>query len=179
MHGRMKKEEKEQIMSDFRARRYSILVATTVIEVGLDVANASVMVVEHADRFGLSQLHQLRGRVGRGRKQSYCFLMSQDKPGEDAKKRLKVMVQSSDGFKIAEKDLEIRGPGDFIGTRQSGLPDLRIANIVRDQELLQTAREEAFQQIKNDPELKLSENKNLKKALETKWQGKLDMFLAG
>jgi ATP-dependent DNA helicase RecG len=179
MHGRMKKEEKEQIMTDFHARRYSILVATTVIEVGLDVPNASVMVVEHADRFGLSQLHQLRGRVGRGRKQSYCFLISQDKPGEDAKKRLKVMVQSTDGFKIAEKDLEIRGPGDFIGTRQSGLPDLRIANIVRDQELLQTARDEAFLLIKNDPELKSSENKNLKKALESKWEGKLDLFLTG
>ncbi len=179
MHGRMKRDEKEQIMADFHAGRFSILVATTVIEVGLDIPNASVMVVEHADRFGLSQLHQLRGRVGRGQKQSYCFLMSQDKPGEDAKKRLKVMVKSTDGFKIAEKDLEIRGPGDFIGTRQSGLPDLRIANIVRDQELLQSARDEAFEMIKTDPELIKTENRGIKKALEEKWEGKLDLFLAG
>jgi ATP-dependent DNA helicase RecG len=166
-------------MNDFRNRRYAVMVATTVIEVGLDIPNASVMVVEHADRFGLSQLHQLRGRVGRGRKQSYCFLMAQDNPGEDAKKRLKVMVQSADGFKIAEKDLEIRGPGDFIGTRQSGLPDLRIANIVRDQELLQSARREAFGLVKEDPGLKRPENRYLRYALEIKWENKLDLFLTG
>lgn len=179
VHGKMKRQEKEQVMADFRAHHYNILVATTVIEVGLDIPNASVMVVEHADRFGLSQLHQLRGRVGRGRKQSYCFLMAMDKPGEEAKRRLKVMVQSADGFHIAEKDLEIRGPGDFIGTRQSGLPDLRIANIIRDQELLQAARDEAFSLVENDPEIKSAENQNLRKALSAKWQGKLDLFLTG
>src|SRR5262249_7266183 len=134
---------KEVIMNDFVAGKIQILVSTTVIEVGVDVPNASVMIVEHAERFGLSQLHQLRGRVGRGAKQSYCVLLASDKQTAVARERLGIMEETSDGFRIAEKDLEIRGPGEVMGTRQAGLPEFRIANLVRDLDILQTARKEA------------------------------------
>jgi ATP-dependent DNA helicase RecG len=127
LHGRMKSDEKEAIMMEFKEGRIQILVATTVIEVGIDIPQASLMVIEHAERFGLSQLHQLRGRVGRSDIPSYCVLMSQYKRTEDSRKRLSVMEQTNDGFKIAEEDLAIRGPGEFMGTRQSGIPDFRIA----------------------------------------------------
>jgi ATP-dependent DNA helicase RecG len=143
LHGRMKPEEKEEVMRRFIANEVQILVSTTVIEVGVDVANASVMVVEHAERFGLSQLHQLRGRVGRGAEQSYCVLLASEKQTEVARERLGIMEETNDGFKIAEKDLEIRGPGEVMGTRQAGLPEFRIANLVRDLDILQTARKEA------------------------------------
>jgi ATP-dependent DNA helicase RecG len=143
LHGRMKPEEKEEVMRRFIAGEIQILVSTTVIEVGVDVPNASVMVVEHAERFGLSQLHQLRGRVGRGAEQSYCVLLASEKQTEVARERLGIMEETNDGFKIAEKDLEIRGPGEVMGTRQAGLPEFRVANLVRDLDILQTARKEA------------------------------------
>ncbi|HEX7530680.1 MAG TPA: ATP-dependent DNA helicase RecG, partial [Pyrinomonadaceae bacterium] len=143
LHGRMKPEEKEEVMRRFIAGEIQILVSTTVIEVGVDVPNASVMVVEHAERFGLSQLHQLRGRVGRGAEQSYCVLLASDKQTEVARERLGIMEETNDGFKIAEKDLEIRVPGEVMGTRQAGLPEFRIANLVRDMDILQDARKEA------------------------------------
>jgi ATP-dependent DNA helicase RecG len=143
LHGRMRPEEKDEVMRAFISGETKILVSTTVIEVGVDVPNASVMVVEHAERFGLSQLHQLRGRVGRGAEQSYCVLLASDKQTEVARERLGVMEETNDGFKIAEKDLEIRGPGEVMGTRQAGLPEFRVANLVRDLDILQTARKEA------------------------------------
>jgi ATP-dependent DNA helicase RecG len=143
LHGRMKAEEKEEVMREFVSGKTQILVSTTVIEVGVDVPNASVMVVEHAERFGLSQLHQLRGRVGRGAEQSYCVLLASDKQTEVARERLGIMEETNDGFKIAEKDLEIRGPGEVMGTRQAGLPEFRVANLVRDLDILQEARKEA------------------------------------
>ena len=143
LHGRMKSAEKEAIMSDFVAGKIDILVSTTVIEVGVDVPNASLMVIEHAERFGLSQLHQLRGRVGRGADQSYCVLLTDDKKTITAKQRLGIMEETSDGFRIAEKDLEIRGQGEILGTRQAGLQSFQMANIVRDLDILTAARREA------------------------------------
>jgi ATP-dependent DNA helicase RecG len=143
LHGRMKPEEKDEVMRDFVSGDIKILVSTTVIEVGVDVPNASVMVIEHAERFGLSQLHQLRGRVGRGAEQSYCVLLASDKQTDVARERLGIMEETNDGFKIAEKDLEIRGPGEIMGTRQAGLPEFQVANLVRDLDILQAARQEA------------------------------------
>jgi ATP-dependent DNA helicase RecG len=143
LHGRMKSAEKDEVMRRFVAGKIDILVSTTVIEVGVDVPNASVMIVEHAERFGLSQLHQLRGRVGRGAEKSYCVLLTSDKKTAVANERLGIMAKTNDGFLIAEKDLEIRGPGELLGTKQSGLPEFRVANIVRDQQFLEAARKEA------------------------------------
>ena len=142
IHGKMKQEEKDSVMEEFRSGATNILVATTVIEVGVDVHNASVMVVEHSERFGLSQLHQLRGRVGRGSQQAYCILMASGKRTPEARERLAIMEETGDGFKVAEKDLEIRGPGEVMGTRQSGAPAFRIGNLVRDYKLLEMAKRE-------------------------------------
>lgn len=143
VHGRMKPAEKEDVMQRFIAGEIKILVSTTVIEVGVDVPNASVMIVEHAERFGLSQLHQLRGRVGRGAEKSYCLLLSSEKRTSDAEQRLGIMERTSDGFVIAEKDMELRGAGELLGTRQSGLPEFRVGNLVRDIQILELARKEA------------------------------------
>ena len=154
LHGKMKADEKEAVMKRFISHHLDILVATTVIEVGVDVSNSTVMVVENAERFGLTQLHQLRGRVGRGEHDSYCILISGFKRSEDAEKRLTIMEQTSDGFQIAEADLKIRGPGDFLGTKQSGLPQFRFANLIRDARILSEAREDAFTLVKDDPELR-------------------------
>jgi len=143
MHGKMKPADKEEVMRRFVAGEIQILVSTTVIEVGVDVPNASVMIVEHAERFGLSQLHQLRGRVGRGAEKSYCVLLTSDKQTAVAVERLGIMAETNDGFVIAEKDLELRGPGELLGTRQSGLPEFRVANLVRDQQFIEGARKEA------------------------------------
>ena len=143
LHGRMEAELKDQVMRLFQNGELDILVSTTVIEVGVDVANASVMVIEHAERFGLAQLHQLRGRIGRGAAKSYCILMTGGKVSEDGERRLDAMVRTTDGFQIAELDLELRGPGEFFGTRQAGIPSFRVANLVRDRELLELARREA------------------------------------
>ncbi len=151
LHGRMKSEDKEKAMADFQAGRIQILVATTVIEVGVDVANASVMVIEHAERFGLAQLHQLRGRVGRGGAQSYCILVTFGQLTEEGKQRIGVMRETNDGFRIAETDLRLRGPGEFFGTKQSGLPAFRIADLLRDAEIIELARREARGFIENPP----------------------------
>ena len=148
LHGKLKNDEKDQVMADFKNRKYDILVSTTVVEVGVDVPNATVMVIENAERFGLSQLHQLRGRVGRSSLQSYCVLVSSSR-SQETRERLGIMTQTNDGFVIAEKDLQLRGPGEFLGTRQSGLPDLIISDIVRDAEILEKARYEAINFINN------------------------------
>ena len=143
LHGRLDAEEKEHVMREFQRGKIEILVATTVIEVGVDVPNATVMVIEHADRFGLAQLHQLRGRIGRGAAKSYCVLMRGSKVSEEGERRLDAMVRSNDGFQIAELDLELRGPGEFFGTKQAGIPSFRVANIIRDRQLLEAAKREA------------------------------------
>jgi ATP-dependent DNA helicase RecG len=143
LHGQMKSMEKEEVMRKFVGGQIQILVATTVIEVGVDVPNAALMVIEHAERFGLSQLHQLRGRVGRGAEQSFCVLLASDKQTSAAKARLGIMEETTDGFRIAEKDLEIRGPGEVMGTRQAGIPTFRIGNLVRDLKILEQAKREA------------------------------------
>ena len=143
LHGRLDADQKERVMREFQQGKIEILVATTVIEVGVDVPNATVMVIEHADRFGLAQLHQLRGRIGRGAAKSYCVLMRGGKVSEEGERRLNAMVRSNDGFQIAELDLELRGPGEFFGTKQAGIPSFRVANIIRDRELLEAAKREA------------------------------------
>lgn len=159
VHGKMKSAEKESAMAAFKSGDTQILVSTTVIEVGVNVPNASVMVIENAERFGLAQLHQLRGRVGRGAEQSYCILMTKDHLTETSLRRMRVMVDSTDGFVIAEEDMKLRGPGDLEGTAQSGMPfDLKIANIVKDQELLEIAREAASEMLKQDPQNVLPQN---------------------
>lgn len=175
IHGRIKAGEREEIMDSFKSGNIDILVSTTVIEVGVDVPNATVMVVEHAERFGLAQLHQLRGRVGRGASQSYCLLMASYRLSEEARRRLQALVKTNDGFRIAEEDLAIRGPGEFFGTRQSGLPDLKVANIIRDSRTLELARKEAFLLSKEDQFLKV--HRPLKDALERKWKGRLGFVL--
>ena len=143
LHGRLEAELKDQVMRLFQKGELHILVSTTVIEVGVDVPNATIMVIEHAERFGLAQLHQLRGRIGRGAAKSYCVLMTGGKVTEEGQRRLDAMVRTNDGFKIAELDLELRGPGEFFGTRQAGLPSFRVANIIRDAQLLEAAKLEA------------------------------------
>lgn len=175
LHGRLKPEEKEAVMASFKANEINILVATTVIEVGIDVPNATVMVIEHAERFGLSQLHQLRGRVGRGSHSSHCILIASDRLSDDGVKRLRVMEATTDGFKIAEADLEIRGPGDFLGTRQAGLPEFRVASILKDGRILEEARREAFTLVERDPELKLPEHVRLKEEMVLRWGGRLEL----
>lgn len=149
LHGKLKNDEKEQVMKDFKDKKYDILVSTTVVEVGVDVPNATVMLIENAERFGLSQLHQLRGRVGRNSLQSYCILHTSTK-SQETRERLNIMTQTNDGFVIAEKDLQLRGPGEFLGTRQSGLPDLIISDIVRDAKILEMARNEAIDFVKTN-----------------------------
>jgi ATP-dependent DNA helicase RecG len=177
LHGRMKTQEREQIMASFKNGEVDILVCTTVIEVGVDVPNASLMIIIHAERFGLSQLHQLRGRIGRGPYESLCILLAYPPYGEEARRRLDIMVKTNDGFRIAEEDLNIRGPGEFFGTRQSGMPDLKIANVVRDARLLHDARHEAFAIVEDDPDLK--KYPLLKKSVETFWKGKIELFKTG
>ncbi|HKT34576.1 MAG TPA: ATP-dependent DNA helicase RecG [Nitrospira sp.] len=191
LHGRMKATEKEAVMADFKAGRIDVLVATTVIEVGVDVPNATIMMVEHAERFGLAQLHQLRGRVGRAGHQSYCLLMAA-LPGRHrlsfgkrptgnqetaslVKERLEALVRSNDGFVIAEEDLRIRGPGEFFGFRQWGMPEFRVANIVRDGDLLQLARSEAFALVKLDPQLSAPAHQRIRETMLRKWEKKLDL----
>jgi len=161
VHGKMKPADKEYEMQRFVKGETQIMVATTVIEVGVNVPNASVMIIESAERFGLSQLHQLRGRVGRGAEQSYCILMTGHKLSQDSKVRLETMTRTSDGFEIAEVDLRLRGPGDIMGTQQSGILNLKIANIIKDKDILQSARFYAKRVLSNDPSLALPENKNI------------------
>jgi len=161
VHGKMKAADKDFEMQRFIRGETQIMVATTVIEVGVDVPNATVMVIESAERFGLSQLHQLRGRVGRGAEQSYCILMTGHKLSNDSRTRLETMVRTNDGFEIAEVDLRLRGPGDIMGTQQSGVLNLKIADIVKDNDILKHARYYAQKILKNDPNLANQENKVL------------------
>ncbi len=179
LHGRMKQSDKDLVMQGFRDHQLDILVATTVIEVGVDVANATTMIVEHADRFGLAQLHQLRGRVGRGGSESSCFLISSDHYSDEARRRLEVMVATNDGFRISEADLEIRGPGEFLGTRQSGIPDFRVASLLRDGAILEQARQDAFEYAKITNYLADSESALVKQELFKRWGGRLDLATTG
>jgi len=174
IHGRMGASEREMIMLKFKSGEIDILVATTVIEVGVDVPNASLMLIVHAERFGLAQLHQLRGRIGRGEHESYCILMAYPPFNEEAQQRLKAMESTCDGFRIAEEDLAIRGPGEFFGTRQSGMPDLRVASIIRDIDLLEMSRREAFALADSDPQLK--GYPLLKEYLLRRWKGRLELI---
>ncbi len=170
LHGQMKSDDKDAVMARFKAHEIDILVSTTVIEVGIDVPNASVIIIEDADRFGLAQLHQLRGRVGRGEHASFCILMADPKT-EDGRARLQALTETSDGFKIAEEDLRLRGPGEFYGTRQSGLPELAIADILNDMDVLVETRETAFLLVDADPKLQLPEHAALRRALERSRMG--------
>ncbi|MCK5287308.1 MAG: DNA helicase RecG, partial [Thermodesulfovibrionia bacterium] len=174
IHGKIRQEEREALMVSFKSGVIDVLVATTVIEVGVDVPNASLMLIVHAERFGLAQLHQLRGRIGRGKHESYCLLMAYPPFSEEAKRRLKAMASTGDGFKIAEEDLAIRGPGEFFGTKQSGIPDLKIAHIIRDIDILEAARRESFTLADSDPFLK--NYPELKKTLYSTWQGRLELI---
>ena len=191
LHGRMKASEKEAVMADFKAGTIQLLIATTVIEVGVDVPNATVILIEHAERFGLAQLHQLRGRVGRSNHQAYCLLMAQnlgrgktelnrrtlgsEEPMSLARERLEALVRSNDGFVIAEDDLRIRGPGEFFGLRQWGMPEFRVANLVRDGDLLEQAKQEAFSLLQSDPGLKEPTHQGLREAMLRKWEKKLEL----
>lgn len=166
LHGRLKQAEKDHVMSLFRKNEIQVLISTTVIEVGVDVPNANLMIIEHAERFGLSQLHQLRGRVGRGEYKSYCVLVLGYAVSEESKQRVEIMEQTSDGFKVSEADLEIRGPGQFLGKQQSGLTGFKMANLIRDIKILKSAKEAAFELIDKDPELVAPEHKKLKLMLE-------------
>lgn len=161
LHGKMKAAEKEKIMARFKSGEIDVLVSTTVVEVGVDVSNATVIMIENSERFGLSQLHQLRGRVGRGSEKSYCILVT-DNPTEDCRKRLKIMSEISDGFELSREDLKMRGPGDFFGSKQHGLPKLKIADMSEDIEVLKVAQKEAKRIFEDDPSLKKPENKGLK-----------------
>ena len=166
VHGKMKAADKDFEMQRFIKKETQIMVATTVIEVGVNVPNASVMVIENAERFGLSQLHQLRGRVGRGADQSYCILVSKTKMSNDAWLRIKTMCETNDGFKIAETDLQLRGPGDAEGTRQSGMLDLKLSDISKDQQIVLLARDTALSLLKIDPKLEAQKNHNIHKKLK-------------
>lgn len=167
----MTAEQKEFEMARFKKGETDVLVATTVIEVGVDVPNASVMVVENAERFGLSQLHQLRGRVGRGAEHSYCILMTGDKLGNDSRTRINTMVRTQDGFEISEVDLRLRGPGDLMGTQQSGIPQLHLADLVQDAALLQEARTVAQRLLTADPDLVEPANAAIAAALREQMEG--------
>jgi ATP-dependent DNA helicase RecG len=172
VHGRMKPADKDYEMQRFVRGETQIMVATTVIEVGVNVPNASVMIIENAERFGLSQLHQLRGRVGRGADQSYCILMTGPKLSDDARVRVETMCRTNDGFEIADVDLSLRGPGDLLGTRQSGLLEFKLARISQDQSLVQTAKWCAENLLREDPTLGLPQHQALKKALTAYARGK-------
>ena len=178
LHGQMKAADKQEIMSQFKARQIDILVSTTVIEVGIDVQNATLMVIEHAERFGLAQLHQLRGRVGRGRDKSACYLVATPKT-DDAYRRVQVMVRTNNGFEIAEEDLNIRGPGEFFGTRQSGIPNFKIANILSDVTLLEEAKKEAVRVVKADAKLNAPGHQLLKQLLQTALRSVIEMASIG
>ncbi len=188
LHGRLKSDEKERVMTAYKRGDTQVLVATTVVEVGVDVPNASAILIEHAERFGLAQLHQLRGRVGRSGHQSYCLLMASSaavsrpekvKTGGESvaasRERLEALVRSTDGFVIAEEDLRIRGPGEFFGFRQWGMPEFRVANLIRDTDLLQQVRQEAFALLRRDPHLKAPIHRGLREAMVRKWEKKLDL----
>lgn len=174
LHGQMRPDEKEDVMAQFKAHTLDVLVSTTVIEVGIDVPNASVIIIENAERFGLAQLHQLRGRVGRGEHASYCILLA-DPKNDDGRARMEVMTATQDGFRISEEDLRLRGPGEFFGTRQSGIPEFSIADIFNDMDILAETREAAFQLVEADPKLTRPEHQPLRRAIE-KMRGKMGLM---
>lgn len=174
LHGKMKPKEKEQIMQDFKDKKIDILISTTVIEVGVDVPNASVMVIENAERFGLATLHQLRGRVGRGQYKSYCILKYKGN-GEQTRERMKIMVETNDGFKVSEKDLEMRGSGEFFGTKQHGLPEFKIANLFEDMQILKAVQSLAIKILQEDENLSLEKNKILRNTINKKFQNRIEM----
>ena len=174
IHGKMKQKDKDSIMERFKNREIDVLISTTVIEVGVDVPNANIMVIENAERFGLAQLHQLRGRVGRGEYQSYCIL-KYDGNGETVRQRMKVMCETNDGFIISEKDLELRGSGDFFGTMQHGLPEFKIANLFEDMKILQLVQSVAIKIIAEDPRLEKEENKLLKDSIKDKFMKRIEI----
>jgi ATP-dependent DNA helicase RecG len=177
LHGRLSSEEKEEVMQRFRRNDIQVLVATTVVEVGVDVPNATVMVIEHAERFGLAQLHQLRGRIGRGAQKSYCILVAQRRLSEDGLERLKTLVRTNNGFEIAETDLQLRGPGEFFGTKQSGELGFHVANPLRDRELLELARKEAF--ALTDEPAKKDALQEVLRILPAEWQRRYHLARIG
>jgi ATP-dependent DNA helicase RecG len=180
LHGRLDADAKEIAMARFQRGEIDVLVATTVIEVGVDVSNATVMVIEHAERFGLSQLHQLRGRIGRGAHKSYCVLMTGGKITTEGQRRLDAMVKTQDGFVIAELDLELRGPGEFFGTKQAGAPTFRVANLIRDRKLLELARAEAQRIVTaEDSKVSKSERSTVMMHLKTHWQRRYGLVEVG
>jgi ATP-dependent DNA helicase RecG len=174
----MKPSEKEAVMHAFAEREFDLLVATVVIEVGIDIPNATVMAIENAERFGLSQLHQLRGRIGRGSHRSYCLLFP-GSAGADAQERLEVVASTADGFRIAEEDLRLRGPGEFFGTRQHGLPELTISDLGRDYDILRLAHKDAFETVKTDPALARGRHPVISKRVRNKFKGRLDLIRVG
>lgn len=174
IHGKMKQKDKDRIMEEFKKGDIDILISTTVIEVGVDVPNANIMVIENAERFGLAQLHQLRGRVGRGEYQSYCILKYEGK-GDTVKQRMKVMCDTNDGFIISEKDLELRGSGDFFGTMQHGLPEFKIANLFEDMQILKSVQSLAMKILNDDPNLEKEENKLLKNLIKDKFMKRIEI----
>lgn len=178
LHGRMKGAEKEKLMRGFKGNKINILVSTVVIEVGIDVPNATVMVIEDADRFGLAQLHQLRGRIGRGEYKSYCILIS-DPKSENARRRLEAFERLQDGFELAEEDLSIRGPGEVLGTRQHGLPEIKFGDITADKDILELARREAFTLVESDSLLRDERNRSLRKAIMERYKGKMEFLEVG
>jgi ATP-dependent DNA helicase RecG len=179
LHGRMKADDKEVTMARFKRGEIDVLVATTVIEVGVDVPNATVMVIEHADRFGLAQLHQLRGRVGRGTAKSFCVLVAGETITPDAEQRLDAMVRTQNGFELAEIDLQQRGPGEFFGTRQAGLPEFRVANLARDREILELAKAEAERFVETkDPAVSPKEREAVWARLKLQWQRRYGLLEA-
>jgi ATP-dependent DNA helicase RecG len=170
LHGRLDADEKEIIMRRFQRKELDVLIATTVIEVGVDVPNATMMVIEHAERFGLAQMHQLRGRVGRGSARSHCILMTGGKISPQAAERLAAMVRTQNGFELAELDLQLRGPGEFFGTRQAGIPDFRVANLVRDRTLLELAKTESASFVSATGEVTEEEKSKVWSRLREAWQ---------
>ena len=178
VHGRLKQKEQDRIMAGFKNREIDLLVSTTVLEVGIDIPSATCMLVAHAERFGLSQLHQLRGRIGRGSAKSFCILVS-DSSTPESRRRLEAMVRYSDGFRIAEEDLRIRGPGEFFGSRQHGLSELRIGNPLSQMQLLKKAREEALKLVSADPNFELKQNEPVKRRLLTRFPEYQDLIMVG
>jgi ATP-dependent DNA helicase RecG len=180
LHGKMAADEKESVMRRFQAKEIDLLVSTTVIEVGVDVPNATLMIIEHAERFGLSQMHQLRGRIGRGSAKSFCILMTGGKITDEAQQRLDTMVRTNDGFEIAEKDLELRGPGEFFGTKQAGMPSLRVANLLRDRKVLEAAKLEAAALVERRSEgVSEEETQRAMKHLQQHWNRRYGLVEVG
>jgi ATP-dependent DNA helicase RecG len=179
LHGRLSSAEKEAIMQAFVQGTLHILVSTTVIEVGVDVPNATIVLVENAERFGLAQLHQLRGRVGRDVAQATCILITGDRLSKEGRQRLRVMQESTDGFYVAEQDLQIRGPGELLGTRQAGLPELRVGNVLHHGILLEQARQAAFALLAADPDLQQPEHQALALATQTRWGKRFELATIG